>query len=113
MAWASKTSAALAGGDDAGPEIQPWRIAASFLLCILISFAIVAIKKHRIVQWGRWRGIDTQKRMKLVESLRLPGNIALHYVEVDGKPMLLTQDANGSTVTAISSSTEKGGSSNN
>jgi len=80
------------GGDD----IAWWRIAAALFLCLLLAVAAAFALRSRIGgslgphRFAWIRAAQPQRRLELIESLRIKPQVDLVIVRCDGRELLLS-----------------------
>jgi hypothetical protein len=91
--------ATYAGGDDG---IDWWRVIAALVLCLLLSAGAALLLRSRyagtLQALPRWRGVAGigERRLKLVERLRINAQLDLAIIACDGREWLVVagqQDA--------------------
>ena len=101
LATIGMAQAALAGqlgqAPDDGPSI--WRVVGAFGLCVLFALAgALALRARGGLGPLPWPRPSGDRRLKLVESVRLTPQVQLCLVECDGQEMLLTTSPSGATL---------------
>lgn len=87
-------------GHGEGDDISLWRVAGALILCLLLACAAALAIKTRID--GRMPSLDQffqrgspDRRLHLVESLRIGHQVDLHIVAFDGREMLIASGPHG------------------
>lgn len=83
-------------GQGADDDISVWRILAALALCIVLAVAGAFVLRSRVV--GRQFipfALKKDRRLKLVESLRLANQVDLCIVVCDGCELLVAASAHG------------------
>lgn len=77
-------------GQGADDEISLWRVGAALLLCLLLAVAAVFVLRTRMGR-GTFAGLIVRKdrRLQLVEALRLSSHADLCIVRCDGRELLV------------------------
>jgi flagellar biogenesis protein FliO len=96
---------AQALGQGGGVDVPLWRVAAALVLCIVL--AVGAAFALRVKMRGRLPSVrgGSERRMRLVENLRLSHQVDLCLVELDGREIIVAATAQGASLLAGGSRT--------
>lgn len=79
-------------GSGAAPDVQPVRVAAALVVCLMIGLGVI----YGLRRWMGRRGLNSDTTaIRLVESLRLDARRTLFVVDFEGQRILLAADGSG------------------
>lgn len=101
-AWLLPVAPALAQrlGQGTGAEVPVWRVLGALLLCLALAVAAAYILRRRMngVMPRSLRGAE--RRLQLVETMRLSHQVDLCIVRCDGRELLVAATPHGATALA-------------
>ncbi|MEM8697274.1 MAG: flagellar biosynthetic protein FliO [Pseudomonadota bacterium] len=95
--WFLATVPAVAqtlGQGDGGPDISIWRVIGALLFCLLLAAGAAFALRHRMRGGGQLLPLG-ERRLRLIETLRLSQQTDLCLVDCDGEILLLGISAAG------------------
>jgi hypothetical protein len=93
-AWADR----LGQAPDEGPSLI--RVVVAFALCALLALGAALLLRARGGATLPWIRPATDRRLRLVESIRLTPQVQLSIVRCDDREMLMTTSAQGASLVA-------------
>jgi flagellar biogenesis protein FliO len=84
-------------GQGAGAEVSMWRVILALLFCLALGAAVVFLLRRRF-RGARPLSFGREKRLQLVENMRLSHQVDLCIVSRDGHEYLIAASPHGVTV---------------
>lgn len=118
MAALSRPALAQTLGQGQGPEIAWWRVVAALLFCLMLglvaAFALrarmggAAAPSRLTFPFGPGLRLPAhaERRLKLVESLRLAPQVSVSLVSCDGAEFIVAAAPHGVAVTPVSNGSQ-------
>lgn len=96
-AFAAAPATAQRLGQGTGDDISIWRVLLALLLCLALGTAAIFFLRRRY-RGARPLAFGRERRLQLVENLRLSHQVDLCIVSRDGREYLITASPQGVTV---------------
>jgi flagellar biogenesis protein FliO len=97
MALATTPAAAQRLGQGTGTDISIWRVILALLFCLVLGGAAIFVLRRRF-RGVRPRAFGRDRRLQLIENIRLSHQVDLCIVSRDGHEYLIAASPQGTTL---------------
>jgi flagellar biogenesis protein FliO len=84
-------------GQAQGSDVPIWRVMIALIFCLALAAAAALLLRRRL-GGGRLRGIGRERRLRLIESIRIGRDAHLSIVSCDGSEMLIASGPQGTNL---------------